>query len=1165
MTRVTKINRMEIRGFKSFNKKTVIDFGDAFNCVLGPNGAGKSNVFDALIFVLGKSGSKGMRAEKSANLIYNGGKTKEPAKEGSVAIYFDNKNNIFATGNPEVELKRVIRKTGSSKYVIDGKTRTRAQVVEILSRAKIDPDSHNIILQGDIVRLVEMSPLERRGMIEEIAGITIYEDKKEKALRELNRVEEKLNEADIILTERKSYLRELKKERDQALKFKDLDEKIKRNKATLIHLRKKEKKVEIDKYDKQANETKAKLDKLEKEIKQFQDKISVKKNESEDINKEIEKKGEKEQVALHKEVEQLRVDLALKEQRQQQVKQELQKIEDRKSELEKDLKDLEAKLKDAEEKKGGISDRIKRQESQVAELESKIEVYRSKNNLEDAQEVDKRVEEIDKEADKAQEIIQSLREEQQKLLREKDSLEIQLQSIDEKITKVLSVEKENKQQLDQLKKDKDLLKSASHELNSSLSRDSELASELSTVRGKLDSKRESLSKLQAQSASIREGIAGSNAITEILKLGWPGIHGTISDLGQVNSEFSLALEIAAGGRLKSIVVENDEVASKCIKHLKQNKLGVATFLPLNKLKPQIIPTDVRNIKGEGVHGLAINLVEYDKKFEKAFQYVFGSTLVVKNIETSRKIGIGKTRMITLEGDLVETSGAMQGGFRSRKRHGLGFQDKEVKADLDKLQIEVSDLESVASKLEKERKQLESKIEKLREEKAILEGSIIKIEKSLHIDSADLDASKDKKSKLQSELKEIESRLSSAESDIATNTQQLTKLKVERQQLREQLTNLRNPAVLAELNTFEEKRNELKAEIAEIKGEARGLDSEVDNVFKSEQESIKNIIKQHDKEEKEFLAEEKLLKKELETRRKDLIEMEKKQAKFHSQFKGLFDTRQKLGEEISDMESKILVKNERIRESELKNNSVSLENARAKAELSALEVEGEQYQGVSVYKSKDEDEIKREVQEFENLASGIGAVNMKALEIYEQVEIEYNKLLEKKQKLTSEREDVLVMINKIDSRKKELFMKTYDVLNKNFRKIFDMLSRKGDASLELEDPKDPLSAGVTIKVRLVGKKFLDIRSLSGGEKTLTALAFIFSVQEYEPAPFYIMDEVDAALDKRNSEKLAKLLSSYSQRAQYIIISHNDSVITDADNLYGVSMNEHGESKITTLKI
>src|SRR3989344_6275962 len=232
----TRINKIIMHGFKSFAKHTEILFGGNFNCVLGPNGAGKSNVLDALCFVLGKSSSRDLRAEKSANLIYNGGKSKKPAKEGEVSIYFDNSSKIFPHDTPEVKLTRLIRENGQSIYKINEERKTRQEMLELLSAGDIDPEGYNIVLQGDIVRLVEMSSVERRVIIEDIAGIGVYEEKKQKTLSELEKVDQKLTEADIVLNERKSYLKELKQERDQAEKYKDLADKITKNKATYLDM-----------------------------------------------------------------------------------------------------------------------------------------------------------------------------------------------------------------------------------------------------------------------------------------------------------------------------------------------------------------------------------------------------------------------------------------------------------------------------------------------------------------------------------------------------------------------------------------------------------------------------------------------------------------------------------------------------------------------------------------------------------------------------------------------------------------------------------------------------------------------------------------------------------------------------------------------------------------
>jgi len=282
-------------------------------------------------------------------------------------------------------------------------------------------------------------------------------------------------------------------------------------------------------------------------------------------------------------------------------------------------------------------------------------------------------------------------------------------------------------------------------------------------------------------------------------------------------------------------------------------------------------------------------------------------------------------------------------------------------------------------------------------------------------------------------------------------------------------------------------------------------------------------------------------------------------------KTLFNERTKINDTIQQDENKVEKLANGSKEVEISMNKYSLENARVSAELAGLNQEFSEYEGVKIDTAKPEEQLKSEIGKFERMVNEFGNVNMRALEIYEEVEKEYNILLEKKESLGREKDDVLAMMGEIEGKKKDLFMKTFDAVNDNFKRIFSTLSKKGDASLEIEDPENIFEAGLNIRVRIKGKKFLDIRSLSGGEKTMTALAFIFAIQECDPHSFYILDEVDAALDKYNSEKLAKLVRKYCEKAQYVVISHNDAVISEADILYGISMDEHGMSKSTSLKI
>ncbi|MCK5283796.1 MAG: AAA family ATPase, partial [Nanoarchaeota archaeon] len=450
-------------------------------------------------------------------------------------------------------------------------------------------------------------------------------------------------------------------------------------------------------------------------------------------------------------------------------------------------------------------------------------------------------------------------------------------------------------------------------------------------------------------------------------------------------------------------------------------------------------------------------------------------------------------------------------------------------------------------------------------KGELEGEIIKNEKSLHLDSSDLSLSKKKQEDLEEKAASIEKEINDIQEKISENNKELAKVKIEKQQLRSKISELRDPTLIAELSTYEEKQRGLAEELVNTNAEIKNIDVQINDIFKPEIEKTSIILKQIDKDYISFKKELDSLIPEIEKQNKILDKKEEEAKEFYAKFKELFNIRSKFNDEISRNDLEISKINDKSREIEIRNNIFSIKNAEVSAGLSGLKEEFGQYEGVPLDTEKNEDQLKYQVQRFEQMKSQIGSVNMRALEIYETIEKEYNKLLEKKDTLTKEKQDVESMMDEIESRKKELFMKTYDSINNEFQKIFSNLSNKGESSLELENKEDPFAEGVRIKVRITGQRFLDLRSLSGGEKTMTALAFIFAIQEHDPASFYVLDEVDAALDKHNSEKLSKLIKNYSEKAQYLLISHNDGIISEAENLYGISMDEHGISKVISLKV
>lgn len=921
---MTTIQKIRMQGFKSFAKLTEAIFPKGYSCIIGSNGSGKSNICDSICFVLGKSSAKELRAEKTANLIYNGGKNNNPSKEASVDIYFENKNNEFPIQEDPIKITRVVKHSGQSVYKLNDKVVTRQQIVDLLNVASIDPDGHNIILQGDIIRFAEMKPEDRKGIIEEIAGISIYEEKKEKSLRELEKVELKLNEAEIILTERVANLRELKKDRDQAIKYKQLEKNIKNNKASLIHL-------QIETRNSKKSELEDKISKGEDEIKKIQEKISEHKQEiikiRTDINNitsEIEVKGEKEQLEIRKNIENLKTNIARTEERINTCKNELEKINAKEKQIKSDSADTTTKIKELKNEKINF-------EKKIVDL-----------------------------AD----------------------------------------------------------------------RNAALAKTINTSKSKISSGTSFIDR----------------SVSFVIEHNDKNVYGTVGDLISVDPEYALAIEVAAGNRIKSIVVEDDQTAAKYIRALKEKKIGTVTFLPLNKIRPIAIGNELRELSKKTA-GFAIDLIKFDSKFRNILSYVFGSTIIVDDIEEARRIGIGSVRMATLEGDLVETSGAMIGGYRVAGNLGKTKLSKKEDVDLESLEAE-------------------------------------------HLNN-------------------------------------------------------------------ERRMFELRAEI-------RTINLQIENMFIPETNKSEKILKEQDKERKQFSQELEDLQKLLSSNKNELKEFIDKENKFHNNFKDLGNKRTKFNEQIQSVETKIIKEEEKIRAVEMTINVNNINKAKIIGEIEGLEKEFEDFKDGELKKTISIDELTLRIREDEREISRIGNVNLRALEVYETLEKEYNELLAKKDKLKEEKDDVLKMINEIEQKKSGLFMETFNLVNNHFKEIFSSLSNKESAHLDLEDPENPLTSGVDIKVKIIGNKFIDIKSLSGGEKTLTALAFIFAIQEFRPASFYLLDEVDAALDKTNSALLSQLISKYSSKAQYILISHNDSMISNADQIYGITMQE-GVSKIVSLKV
>lgn len=827
---MTLINRLILQGFKSFNRKTSIPLVKGFNIVTGPNGSGKSNLIDAVCFVLGRTSAKSMRADRLYELIFHGNRLKKSADYAAATLYLDNSKKVFPFEESEISITRKVNKSGVSVYKLNGRTVTREKILEVLSSAGIHPDGYNLVLQGDVTQIIEMNPVERRSIIDEISGIAEYNDKKEKAQRDLAAVDEKLKEAEIIISQKYDIFKKLEEERNAAIRYQNLQKQLVILKASCAH-----KKAVM----------------LEENLEKVEDSLQNKHEQLGKVSNELEK-----------------------------VEEELERRETETREVVEQLIDLSKKV---------------RIEKDVAELRSRLLV------------------------------------------------------------------------------NKDRIDSYLREIN------------------RLENLIEKLEVLESRKAELTEV---PRAVKAVLELKLRGVYGTVAELMSVPEEYRIAIEVAAGHHLYDIVVENDDVAAYCIEYLRREKIGRATFLPLNKISP-VTFSAAELLKKKGVIGVASKLIKYDTKFMRAMEFVFGNTLVVESLDIARSLG--RARIATLQGDLIERSGAMVGGYYMRIH---------PKAVADAVKREIEDYRSM-------RKRLQEEVIRLTEE-----------------------------------TKDVE----------------------------------------AELKRY---------------AVSEGM--------------------------------------------KGMIDLEKMKISSEREIEELRSNRRKFQERKVNLEIAI--------------NQLSIEKARLETELQAVKVEVEKY-GVVHYLDEKLHALEGFISKTEVEIREIGSVNLKAIEEYEKFRSEFDEYKQRYEKILEEKKAVLEMIEKIEEKRKEVFYRCMEAVSKEFYKMFHTMTG-GSANLSLEDPNN-LESGLMIEVNLAEKRPLNIDSLSGGEKSLTALAFIFAIQQYKPAPFYILDEVDAALDKPNSIRIAELIKKLSHDSQFIVISHNDQTLKYADCLYGCSMVE-GESKIIGLEM
>lgn len=951
------MKKMVMTGFKSFARRTEVVFDKGVNVILGPNGSGKSNVADAICFVLGRLSIKSMRAAKAKNLLFLGSKFIKPGKEASVEIVFDNSDKTFTIDKDEVHLTRIVRHNGASIYKINGETKTRSDVVEMLAHAGIDPYGFNIILQGQIQHIVRMHPDERRKIVEEVAGISIYESKKEKSLHELEKTEEKLKEISAILRERTIYLKNLEKERAQALRFKELETMQKRLKASILARRIDDKSKELERIVKsiqekseQKDKIKEGADKTQKEIESLQEQINR-------INKNIQQATGVEQDALHNQIANIKAE----------------------------LEGLKVRKENYENRKFEVERRISEMQNSIPSLEQEIVELRKESPL--------------------------IAKKSQELKKKKD----ELTKIEEERNKLFN-----------------------------------FRTELFSLKEITRDKERQLSKTQGDSESL------------------------LRQIEEISSRLNM---------------KSEEECSKALVNLKNS------------------------------------LIERDKKIESLHNEEISNTRTISVAESE----IERAEKIKTQVEKIDICPLCQSKITPEHiNHVFAHSDSKIgefKTQLSKAQSEIARVKDERSIAQKDIADIKSKIS------------------NLELELARQRTIKDRKEQLK---KFVESE-KSIKDEIIKIDERRKALEIK----------------IIDLPKIQEKYDSVILEIEEISSRTKE-DSDTSLLYKErELENIRNVIKHSTRDLEEVKNEIKNISDNLEGKMSSLEQKESQDEELNAKFKKMFESRDEMQFTVQEKNIELTEIQSNARQIEEQINYLKIGKAKVDAEKEAVEMEIREFPGLEIIKASLENLDERLKKTSESLLL-IGSINMRALEVYDEIKKEYDLVQDKVNTLQKEKEDIMKIIEEIDKKKLKSFMKTFKAMNTLFTENFSKLYSKGVAYLEIENEEDVFAGGINIVVKLAKGKYFDVTSLSGGEQTLVALSLLFAIQEYRPYHFYIFDEIDAALDKRNSERLAALLNQYMKSGQYIVITHNDSVIMSSNILYGVSMHE-GVSKVLSLKI
>ena len=1180
------LKRLKLRNFKSFAGMTEVPFSPGFTGVAGPNGMGKSNISDAILFVLGPPSSKALRADRLTHLFFNGGVSKKPASECEVSLVFDNRDRALAVEDDEVTFTRYVKMAPSdpdgyySYFYVNNRKSTQGEMETLLAHARLSGDGYNLVQQGDVNKIVAMSPLERRVVVERLAGIAQFDEDLHRAESKKEELDKNLGEIHTLLGEVTRRLGELEGQRAQALTYKKLDDERRGFETLLARVTRARLTQEVRSQEQRSQELSASLEKFKSRLVELATERTRLQEAIGSVEEEVARRGGEEAVRLKNELDQQRLALGRLGTEVDHLQEEIEKLESQRKSLQeeiqqrarelegqsKQLTELEARLSETETAKAAHDRALK--EAQEATSDSHghvVEIRRQQLKAQQAvtakqtawQSAVEKVSAAKTAAETSAHDLASAEEEVRTRQTEVNDLEYQIKGLR---ANQRGGEKSSQELMNDLHKLTAREKALTEKVETLETDLAELNRQYYALDGRLKE------RMGNPGGGLQQAVDFLLAQRNLGKV--DGIRGKVEDLIRYDEEYATALSVAAGNRFQALVVETDEVAARCIDLLNREKKGRVTLLPLNKMvsgRPHGKSLVVA--RSTGCRGFALDLVKADAELSAALWFVFGETLVMEDLSQARA-QMGGVRLVTLRGELLEASGAMTGGFLGAGPRGRGNDNAaQLKHLGDQIQAKSQELTSAKKELE----ETAQKVTELREElakrsaEATAHGSSLEqLERELATSRQALEAAQTRRREAGARGTEADKEVQVAEARAKALQEEVQRLQSELEELNRQYLESLPQSQAMKLKRLSEEGTQLNETHSALMAQVAGLRSTV--------ASNRELLEAKKKEWKSLGDDEAARKKALGIKQRECEEckarLEALQGVEQTQTKatlalqkkkdGLTAALTQVAAEESGTNQKFESTNTMLTEVRVRLETLKASLAAAEEATKDLPPDAEPPQG-------NPEDLRKKIDELNRQISALGPVNAQALEQYDQEKTRLDEFQSEVDRLAQEKEGLNSLVAEIETKKRTRLVEVVKGADESYRQIYSELSGGGEGELVLENPEDPLQGGLLIRAKPLGKKVQRLEQLSGGEKSLASLAFIFSLQRFDPSPLYVLDEVDMSLDGVNAENIGRMLRRNSTKAQFIVISLRKVTLKWAEHLFGVTMHGDGISRVVGISL